>query len=105
MDKHEKINELFASEEFKNEASKISTAEELQELFAKHGVEMTVDEVIELCGVIARYMEADAKEELTQNELDEVAGGVIGWLAVGVAVLCVGALAMGIYNGYKSCKK
>lgn len=104
MEKQQKLNALFTNEAFKAEADKISTAEELQELFAKYGVEMTLDEVIDLCGVIARYMQSEDSEELSEDDLDNVAGG-IAWLAIGVAVLCIGALAIGIYNGYQSCKK
>ena len=104
MDRNEKLQELFSSEEFKQEAANISTAEELQALFAKHGLELSIDEVISLCGQIAAQM---GEVELSENELEDVAGGfglvTVGIIALGVG--CIGALAMGIYNGYIEAKR
>lgn len=103
MDKNQKLAELFESEQFKEEASKIQTAEELQALFAEHGVDLTMDEVINLCAAIAAQM---GEAELSEEDLENVAGGfgivTVGLICLGVA--CIGGLAVGIYNGYRDAK-
>lgn len=104
MDRNEKLKELFLSESFKKEAENLKTAEELQELFCKHGLEMTVEEVVDLCGKIARQMEAGENGEISEDALEDVTGG-IAWALVGLGVLCVGAVALGIYNGYQETKR
>lgn len=103
MDNNQKLSKLFESEQFKEEASKIQTAEELQALFASHDVELTMDEVIGLCGAIAAQM---GEAELSEDDLENVAGGIglvtIGLIGLGAA--CIGGLAVGIYNGYRDAK-
>jgi len=47
-------------------------------------------------------------EELTEETLDNVDGGVAGWLIVGGVVIgcaCVGAFAVGVYNGYQEAAR
>ena len=103
MDKNQKLCELFSNEQFKAEANKLSTAEELQRLFSEYGLELSIDEVYDLCEVIAVNME---KEELDEGDLESVAGGfaiTAGLVVLGVA--CIGAVALGIYNGYKKTKR
>ena len=103
MEKNQKLTKLFESEQFKEEASKIQTAEELQSLFAEHGVDLTMEEVIDLCAAIAAQM---GEAELSEEDLENVAGG-IGLVTVGLICLgvgCIGGLAVGIYNGYRDAK-
>ena len=104
MDKNEKLKELFLSESFKKEAESVKTAEELQEVFRKNGLEMTIEEVVDLCGKIARQMEAGENGEISEDALEDVTGG-IAWALIGLGVLCVGAVALGIYNGYQETKR
>ena len=79
-------------------------AEELQEVFRKNGLEMTIEEVVDLCGKIARQMEAGENGEISEDALEDVTGG-IAWALIGLGVLCVGAVALGIYNGYQETKR
>ncbi len=102
MMNEQKVAELFQSESFKAEVANITTAEELQKAFERHGVDMTLDEVIGLCGQIAHQMQSD--DELDEDALENVSGG-IAWALVGLGVVCLGAVALGIWNGYNSAKK
>ena len=38
--------------------------------------------------------------ELKNEELQTIDGG-IAWALIGLGALCVGAFALGVYNGYK----
>lgn len=104
MERNEKLKALFESESFKQEAQGVATAEELKELFQKNGVEMTVEEVVELCGQIAKQMDVGDDGEISEEALENVTGGIAPWL-IGLGVLCIGAVALGIYNGYQDAKR
>lgn len=39
-------------------------------------------------------------EEMTQNEMMDIDGGV-AWALVGLGVFCAACFGMGVYNGYK----
>lgn len=87
MDRNEKLLEIFENEEFKAAAEGIASAEELRELFAKHGLELTLDEINDLFARAAKCMK---EGELDEEDLEDVAGGGslalvginvgIGWL-------------------------
>lgn len=95
---NDKLNVLFMNESFTVEAKTVTTVEEMQKLMKKFDVEMSSDEIVEMCRVIAEQM--NSEEELSENVLDNVSGGFPGWW-IAVGVVCVGAFALGIYNGLK----
>ena len=109
MEKATKLIEVLESEQFQKEVVSVTTPEDMQKLIASHGVELTVDEVMELCGQIVKAMNSD---EISEDELDNVAGGVVilgitiatsKLIALGIG--CVGAAALGLWNGYWSNRK
>ena len=84
---------LAGDEAFNREAEGIQTAEEFQRLFAGHGVDLSIEEVEDLCAAIVN---AEKPGELNENDLENVAGGfgfVLG-LSIGLAV---GAAAGYVY--------
>ena len=97
MEMEQKLAELFQSVQFKEAVENIQTAEELQELFAANGVELTQEEVYDLCvGIAAQKEEA----ELGEGDLENVTGG-FGMLTAAVLALgaaCLGCLAGTIYD-------
>lgn len=95
---NEKMNTLFRNEAFVAEVKNVTTVEEMQKLMAKHGAAVSEDEIMEMCRIIAEQMQNDG--ELSEEALENVAGGVWGWVVVGV--VSAGAFALGLYNGYKS---
>jgi len=77
MKKIEMIENLLNSETFMEAASGIQTLEQLQKLFAQNGVELTMEELKALTASAG----AEANGELSDEELDNVAGGgFISWL-------------------------
>ena len=111
MDMSNKVMEIFGNEQFKAAVANVTTPEDMQKLIAEYGLELTVDEVIELCGQIVKAM--NSGDEIGEDELDNVAGGVVVilgvtfttaqliWLGIGSA----GAAALGIWNGYHQNRK
>lgn len=102
-----KLTELFQDASFKEEAKAFKTVEDLQHALENHGITMSTEEVTELCIAIGQRAACESNEELSEDALDSVAGGfgVVTWVCIGVGVLCLGAFALGIYNGYKNREK
>lgn len=76
MDIMKKLEGFKNRESFEQELAQVNSAEEMQKLFEKHGVEMSLEEVRELVACAAKENEG----ELTADELEAVAGGV--WYVV-----------------------
>ena len=100
MNSKDSIMMLFKNPEFVKEAEGYQTIEDFQKGFAKYGLELTEQEVVDFCADAAKYGE---NKELAVEELEEVAGGLgpMFWLGVG----CVVAAAIGAYNGYVGSRK
>ena len=73
----EKLGALQNQEGFEQELAQVVTPEDMQKLFAKHGVELTLDEVRE----VVNQAGAQNKDELTAEDLEDVAGGA-WWVPV-----------------------
>lgn len=101
---HAALNALLEDKNFMVEMLSQETAEDVQALFKKNGVEFTLEEVRE----IGRHIEelSSGEEELTDTALESVSGGVVitaatAW-AVAKAAIAVGAAGLAIYKWYKS---
>ena len=77
-----KLEALQNSETFEQELAQVNTAEEMQQLFSRHGVEMSLEEVRELVAEAAKLND----NELSAEDLDDFAGGV-WYVVVGKFVL------------------
>lgn len=105
QEKAMQLEAILKNSEFVNKAAKLTTAEELQALIASYGLELTMEEVIGFCELVAKEKEKMDNNggELSEEALDDVAGGGVLFIlgCVGLGVVAVGGLACGIYNGYK----
>ena len=99
-----KLEQAMMTESFKKEVKTVTTAAELKELFHKYDVELTEEEVVDFCGNIAKQMEAGENGELSEDALENIAGGFWG-AVIGVGVLVIGCVGLGIYNGYQEEKR
>ena len=113
----QKINELFSDEKVVEEFSLVKTPDELVNLFNAHGVEftdVTAEELFDAC------QKAKETDELSEEDLEDVAGGfwfkvVIGKVLISIGgasagtvlVTCAGIAAIGLatYAGYRVIKK
>ena len=78
MERAAKFQALQESETFEQELAMANGLDDLQALFAKHGIEMTKEEVEDMM-VSASKLNG---EELSAEELDDVSGGVAAWVWV-----------------------
>ena len=104
MDKNEKVRELFLDASFKDAVKNVKTAEELKEKFSDFGLDLDIEEVVDLCGKIAERIKCSSECEISEETVDSVTGGV-AWALVGLGVVCIGGAALGIYNGYQEAKR
>ena len=82
-------SEAFADALFSKKSS-----EEIQKLFTENGLELTAEE---LAAVTATILQGTSgNEELSEDALDSVAGGGLGWLAITLGYW---------YGRYKAKKK
>ncbi len=84
----EQINELSKDEAFVEAYKKVETPAELVELFHKHGIEVPVETAKELFAPIV------LDEELSENDLENVAGG--GWAGGVIGKAIGGPVAFGL---------
>ena len=82
MERKAKFEALQNSETFEKELANVSTPEEMQQLFSNHGIEMTIEEIRDLVAEASKLN----NDELSAEDLDDVAGGV-WYVAVGKWVL------------------
>jgi len=80
-----KAQALFESEAFGKEIENCETVEEIQKALEAHGLEITLEETEQICVGIAS---AQKKDELSEDDLDGVNGGIgiLGAIAVTAAV-------------------
>lgn len=74
MDKYEKLTQLMADEAFVEELLAIEGAEKVQKFLIEKGIELTIEEIIAWGDAIRA---ADSGDELNEDALDNIAGGVI----------------------------
>ena len=84
----EKIKEVFSNEKFVKSLMELNTPEEVQKALSEKDIDLSVDEIKK----IAELLQKKANGELTDEDLENVAGGsislgiVIGiYVAIGAA--------------------
>lgn len=100
----EKLNELTNDKAFVEMMMSQETPEDVQRVFNEHGVPLTLDDVKRIGSALAQMEEPTS--ELSEDDLDSVAGGVVltaatCW-AVAKAIIAIGGAALAIYKWYKS---
>ena len=103
-----KLSALLENKNFVVEMMSKETPEDVQKFFLDHGVEMTIDEINEIGKALADIENGTATDELSEDSLENVAGGIgpltagaIAWGVVRV-VGATGGLALAAYKWYKS---
>lgn len=92
---YNKISELFQNEAFQKEAEGCKTMEDFQVLFTAHGVEISLEETIDLISQIAEKKQQQDGGEISEEDLENVSGGLVLTGAAAIAA-CIGLGVVGI---------
>lgn len=85
-----KIQEVLADKDFIAKVMEMENPEEVQKAFQAKGIELTLEEIEDAKKEIGNRLENADSEEISDEQLEQVAGGVIG-TAVTIATAVVGA--------------
>ena len=97
---NEKLVELFKNESFCSEFfDAIEDMSALNTLLNSNGIAIGENEIKELVMVVKQQMSNANSDELDADALDNVTGGLIGWVVAGVA-----SAAFFGYQTYKNTK-
>jgi len=80
--KQNKIADLLESGALDEMLENAETDEDIQKAFAGKGVNLSLDEVDEFCGIFVQVVKE--REELSPEQLDEISGGVVKVIVEGV---------------------
>lgn len=98
------FNALMEDKSFVVDMLSQETAEDVQNLFQKNGVDVSMEEVNEL-GKVLNHLE-NSGDELSEESLESISGGFAitgaAVLAVAKAVIAVGGAGLAIYKWYQS---
>ena len=93
----ERIKEVFSDEEFVKELFSKETPEEAKALLAEKDIDISIEELVKLKDIIIAKLQAvenGESAELTEADLENIAGGTFGISVViaivGILVLCSG---------------
>ena len=104
QEKAVKLEGILKNKDFLAKVSSVTNIDELKDLIAIFGLEMTTEEVVTFCKLVEKEKERMESEggELSEEMLDDVAGGGFLFVAgcIGLGVLAVGGLVCGLINGY-----
>lgn len=87
----ERLEEVLADETFANELTQMENAEDVQAALEEKGIDLSIREILEVRDTMNKLQEKGVSpDELTEEELEEVAGGIIGIIFCAVC----GAIAL-----------
>ena len=97
-----KAQELFESDAFGKEIETFETVEEIKKALESHGVEISLEETEQICVGIAS---SQKKDELNEDDLNNVSGGVGFLTAIAVTAAVWGVSYVTGYVVGKIIKK
>ena len=79
----ERIKEVFSDEAFVKELFSKETPEQVQAMLADKDIDISVEEIVKLGKVLAKKQD-QTSEELGDEDLEDVSGGVVGAILIGM---------------------
>ena len=94
----ERIKEVFSDEAFVKELLSKETPEEVQAMLAEKDIDVTIDEIVKLRELIIKKLQKaqSGEEELGDEDLEDVAGGVGMLATVAAPVLSLMAIPLAV---------
>lgn len=93
--KMKRLEELLNNDTFLNELKTVSSVEAFQKKLKENGLDMTEDEVSQFCEDVLKLTDA---QELDEEQLEKVSGGIIPLVAG--AIIVVGGIAISYAAGW-----
>ena len=93
----EKLKEIFADKDFTAKVLEMETPEEVQKAISNKGVDLTIEEIESVKQAIINQSEGN--EELSDDQLENVAGGFAISTAIAIAGVITGAVSAGVALG------
>lgn len=97
--KNEKIQEVFSDKEFVEKLLAMETAEEVQAAVKEKGLELTLEEIEATKKSIINSLEKNDSDEVSDDQLEQVAGGFAITTALAIAGVITGAASGGAALG------
>jgi len=91
-----KIQELMSNEEYVKHLASLGSVEEISKELAKEDIDLSPDDLRKM----GKLLKKKESGELTDEELEEVAGGFVWWFVM-VGVLAAATAAKGVYHVVK----
>ena len=87
----ERIKEIFSDKEFVTELISLETPTDIQALLKTKGIDLDIDQIEKAKALVAKKLAlADAGEELNDDDLDEVSGGIAVLTVVSAVISVIG---------------
>ena len=86
---------LEADEQLVEKLMQQETSEDVQALLKENGVDLTIEEVNEIREVLLKLMDRMSEGELSEEDLEEVTGGIGVLAAVGIGMAIYSLLGAG----------
>ena len=95
----ERIKEVFSDEAFVKELFSKETPEEVQAMLEDKDIELSIDEIVKLKELLEKKVE-NPDAELSDEDLEDVAGGCLLGACLAAGLMIVGAWALtGLVSG------
>lgn len=95
-DIQEKIKSILADEEFVSNLSSLEEPEDVRKAFEDRGVELSVEDITKMRDILAKNAE-NPDGELSEDELEDVAGGELITICTLIGVAIGGAVGGGLF--------
>ena len=87
----ERIKEIFSDKEFVTELISLETPTDIQALLKTKGIDLDIDQIEKAKALVAKKLAlAEAGEELSDDDLDEVSGGIAVLSVVSAVISVIG---------------
>jgi len=87
----ERIKEIFSDKEFVTELISLETPTDIQSLLKTKGIDLDIDQIEKAKALVAKKLAlAEAGEELSDDDLDEVSGGIAVLTVVSAVISVIG---------------
>ena len=84
----ERVREFFSDEVFVKELLEQESLEQVQELLAQRGYDVPMETIVNADELIKKHMKGEINlEELSDDDLDNVAGGVAGAISIALGII------------------